>query len=119
MALTKAEAIALLSREVPVASEPVLDSDDLDDLVACMAVPDPDGLAPAEDDWEETYDRTRLPYAAAAAYERKAGRVANLVSTVVPFQGSFTAGELHKQFLRMAGRYRAKCYGTVTIGSSS
>jgi hypothetical protein len=119
MALSKAEAIALLSREVPVSAEPVLDEDDLEDLAALMAVPDEDGRAPSDDDWVPTYTRNRLAYAAAEAFERKAGRVANLSSIVVPFQGTFSAGELHTQFLTMARRYRAKCYGTATVGSPS
>jgi hypothetical protein len=115
MALDKEAAIALLSREVPVSAEPVLSEEDLEDLVALMAIQDPDGRAPADEAWEPTYSRARLPYAAADAFERKAGRVANLASTVVPFQGTFSAGELHKQFLTMARRYRAKCYGTATV----
>jgi hypothetical protein len=119
MALSKAEAIVLLSREVPVSAEPVLDVDDLEDLVALMAVPDDEDRAPSDEDWVPTYSRNRLAFAAADAFERKAGRVANLSSVVVPFQGSFTAGELHKQFLTMARRYRAKCYGTATVGSPS
>lgn len=119
MALLKHEAIALLGREVPVTTEPVLDDDDLDDLVSFMAVPDEDGNEPADEEWEPTYDRRRLAFAAAEAYERKAGRVANLSSIVVPFQGTFSAGELHTQFLRMARRYRAKCYGSAAVGSSS
>jgi hypothetical protein len=117
MALSKAEAIALLSREVPMAAEPVLDEDDLDDLVAFMAVPDDEERPPSDEDWEPTYSRNRLYFAAAEAFERKAGRVANLSSIVVPFQGTFSAGELHKQFLTMARRYRAKCAGSVSVGS--
>lgn len=117
MSLSKVEAIALLSREVPVAQAPVLDSGDLDDLVALMAAPDADDREPADDDWEPTYDRKRLNYAAAAAFERKAGRVANLV-TMNADGGQINAGELHKQLLTMARRYRAKCAGSVAVGSA-
>jgi hypothetical protein len=114
MALSKAEAIALLSREVPVSAQPVLDSNDLDDLVALMAVPDDEDRAPSDDDWEETYSRNRLHYAAAEAFERKAGRVANLAS-VNADGGVINAGDLHKQLLTLARRHRAKCAGSIAV----
>jgi hypothetical protein len=116
MALSKAEAIALLSREVPVSAEPVLDEDDLEDLVAFMAVPDEDERPPSDEEWEPTYSRRRLPYAAALAFERKASRVANLVD-VNGDGGVINAGDLHRQLIKMARRFRARCAGSVSVGS--
>lgn len=114
MALTKAEALALLGREIPAAQAPALDSADLDDLVALMAVRDAAGNAPRDAAWAETYDRGLLAYAAMRAWERKAARVAGLV-TFTADGASINAGELHLQCLRMAKRYRSRLSGSVAV----
>lgn len=114
--LTKAEAKALLSREVPVAQPPVLDDADLEDLVAQMVTLDAEGRWPTEADWEESYDRTQLNFAAYKAWDRKAGRVANL-ETFTADGATHNAGELHKQCLRMKRQYLSRCSGSATVGS--
>lgn len=100
MALSKDEAIALLSREVPVDQQPVLSEGDLDDLVAHMAMPD------------GGYSAVWLNFAAAKAWERKAGRVAGLV-TFSADGATFNAGDLHRQAIRMQRSYLSRCAGTA------
>ena len=115
--LTKPEALALLAREVPASAPPVLDSNDLDDLVLLMRCRDAAGLTPADAGYVDSYDRVLLPWAAAKAWDRKAARVANL-ETFTADGATHNAGDLHVQCLRMARQYRARCHGSGSGGVS-
>lgn len=54
--------------------DPVLDQDDIDDLLEQARVPDPAGVAIDDPAWDETLD---LNYAASKGWELKAAKVAN------------------------------------------
>jgi hypothetical protein len=70
---SEAEARAKLGRMTDYTTEPVLTTDDLDDLLSAAARPDADGLDRSDADWTPTWD---LNAGAAEGWARKASKAA-------------------------------------------
>ncbi len=92
-------------------AEPTLSEDDLDGILAVVAMEDGDGLAPDDLDWTPTYD---LNAAAAAAWLVKAARASPLTEVDPPESGIFTS-KVFDNCRAMARIYSAKRNANVSI----
>lgn len=75
--MTAAEAKARLERMCAAASDPILEDEDLDELLRGARRRDADGVSPSESGWTPTWD---LNAAAAEGWRWKAGRVTSTYS---------------------------------------
>ncbi len=92
-------------------AEPTLSEDDLDGIMAAVALADNDGLAPDDEDWAPTYD---LNAAAAAAWLVKAARASPLTEIDPPGSGIVTS-KVFDNCRAMARIYSAKRNATVLL----
>jgi hypothetical protein len=106
--MTAEEAQARLSRMVDANTAPVIDADELAELLELSAVADSDGLAPSDANWTPTYELAR---GAKEGWTRKAGRVAGLVDY------SDAGFSVHRSQQRDACLEMAKAYGRKIAGS--
>lgn len=96
---------------VSASTPPVLDDDELDAFIDASRVVDPDGRAPVDDDYVETFD---LNYAAAEAFEAKAtaalagdtGGLESFTSEGSAFKRR--AGTGYDGFMALAASFRAR-----------
>ena len=91
--------------------EPTLSEDDLDGILAVVALEDSDGLSPADEDWKPTYD---LNAAASAAWLVKAGRASALTEVDPPDSGIVTS-KVFDNCRAMARIFTAKRTACVII----
>ena len=111
MVLTVKQQRARLARMVSADTNPVLENDDLDLLLAMHATVDSAGLLPSDVNWTPTYHMMK------AAYEGwlwKAGRVADL-SSVRTGDMTFEDGMIFEHCTNMAERYRRRIVGSIPI----
>jgi hypothetical protein len=92
-------------------AEPTLSEDDLDGILAAVAMQDSEGLAPGDVDWTPTYD---INAAAAAAWLVKAARASPLTEVDPPESGIVTS-KVFDNCRAMARIYSAKRTANVTI----
>ena len=93
-------------------TEPTLSGDDLDGILACAALADAYGYAPANEEWTPTYDYNA---AACAAWLTKAARAAALVEVEPPESGIVTS-KVFDNCRAMARIYAAKKRVCVRVG---
>lgn len=107
--MTETEARARLERLTAPDMEPLLDTEDIDDLLELAKRPDTDGYVPSDAEWTPTWD---IDSAACAAWEVKAGRAAAGYRFSEDGQ-SFSRDQVHQQCLNMAKLYR-RGHGSVS-----
>src|SRR5690625_4544010 len=109
--MTRAQALAWLRDTVAATTPPVLTNDHLEGFLDAARIIDPDGRAPIDDGYVETFD---LHYAAAEAFEAKAIQAA---ATDTGGIESFTSegsafkrrpGTGYDRFMALAASFRGK-----------
>jgi hypothetical protein len=91
--------------------DPTLSEDDLDGVLAAVAMEDRNGLAPDDGDWKPTYD---INAAASAAWLVKAARASALVEVDPPDSGIVTS-KVFDNCRAMARIFAAKRSMSITI----
>lgn len=92
-------------------TEPVLTEDDLDGILAAVAMQDADGLSPADEDWTPTYD---LNGAASQGWLVKAAR-SSIPTEVDPPGSGIVTSKVFDNCRAMARIYAAKRAGSVKM----
>ena len=90
---------------------PTLTEGELEDLLAAVALPDPEGVEPEGQGWEPTYD---MNHAASEAWLAKAARAAALVEVDPPESGIVTS-KVFDNCRAMARIYSARRAGSASL----
>jgi hypothetical protein len=93
--------------------DPALSIDDLNAILEAYQVPDANGVAPGEDGWVPTY---RMNAAIAEAWETKAGRAAEYVSTDMN-DDRLSSNQIFDHCEKMALKYRRK--GNTSVSTAT
>jgi len=109
--MNRTEALQWLAETVAATTPPVLTDQQLEAFLDAARIVDPDGHAPIDDDYVETFD---LNYAAAEAFEAKA--VAALAGDTGGLESFTSEGSAFKRrpgtgydgFMALAASFRAK-----------
>lgn len=109
--MTEAEALARLTVMTAAESDPVLDSDELEMLLADHRVADATGLGPADAAYTDTWD---LRAAAAEGWRWKAAKVASRY-TFSSDVHSHQRDQLQKHCLAMVKEYSASSAGSIEL----
>jgi hypothetical protein len=109
--MTPTDARNRLARMVAAATDPVVDEETLDDLLAANAALDDSGREPADPAWAGAWD---LNAAAAEAWRLKAADAATSYSFTAD-GASYQRDAIFKHCLAMADHYAARA-GTVIAG---
>lgn len=105
--------IARLRGMVAEPTVAVFDDAYLSDIIELYSLPDPDGLAPSEAGWVETYD---LHAAAADVWQEKAGKLAVNFDFAAD-GGNFSRSQAHKQMMEQS-RYHMSRRAPRTVLST-
>lgn len=110
-AITEPEALERITRMTAAAYEPVLDADDLADLVELAKRPDRYGVLPDDAEWAPTWD---LNYAAAEGWSIKAGR-ASSDFTYSDDAGNYNRREVYDMCVDREKHYRSRALGSLPV----
>lgn len=108
--MTEANLKLLLARLTDAATDPVLTSDDISDLVGVAARADADGLYRGDTGWTETWD---VNAAAAEGWLRKAGRAATQFNFAEDGQ-RFDRAQIYQHCMAQHQLYANKGMGALT-----
>lgn len=112
--MDEAEARARIERMVVFDREPVLSTDDVDDLVAVAKRPDAAGLSPSAVGWVPTWE---LNAAAAEGWERKASRAAGDFD-YTDDAGSYSRSAVFDMCKRQADTFRKRILSTLPVSKN-
>lgn len=107
--MTEQEARERLMSMVHADGDPLLSSEEVDDLILRARCMDASGLLPSSDSWSPTWD---LDYGAAEGWLLKAGKAAEQFNFAEDSQ-RFDRSQKHSQCLAMEARYRNRVSASV------
>ena len=108
--MTESDASDAIARMTDASTDPVLDSDDLSDLIGVASRIDASGLYSDDSDWTPTWD---LNAAAAEGWLRKAGRAAKDFTFAEDGQ-RFDRAQVYQHCMSQHELYARKGMGVVT-----
>lgn len=109
--MTEEQALFRLGKMVASDVDPVLTSEELDELLEIAKREDTEGLAPSDDGWEPTFD---LNSAAAEGWRWKAGRVAPKFGVTLD-SDSLQRQQVYAHCVSQASIYAKKLVGTIGV----
>ena len=109
--MTEADALARLGRMTAASEEPILSSEELEDLLALSRVSDSSGRTPSETGWSPTWDLNR---GAAEGWRWKAAKVSSRFQFIAD-GSAFHREQVMQNCERMSMLYRRRVLSDVSL----
>lgn len=116
--MNEAEARAFIELHLQPSIDPILDADEVSQLIPFAAVEDADGFMPSEADWTPTYSVPGCHYAIAEGYQVKYAKAVGRFSFTTDGQ-TFTRNQTLDHIEHQRARHLAKVQTTARTGMSA